>query len=59
VVINYIAQNYDDIFMVRATFSDLSKVQKLHQKSKFSKYSQLVICVRNPHIIKQVTQEYP
>lgn len=59
VVINYIAQIYEDVYMVRGTFTDISKVQRLHPKSNFSNYSQLVICVRNPDIIKHTIQEYP
>lgn len=59
VVINYIAQHYENIHMVRGTFTDIKKVQRLHPKSRFSNYSQLVICVRNTDIIKQTSQEYP
>lgn len=59
VVINYIAANYENIHMIRGTFTDISRVQKIHPKSRFSKYSQLVICVRNIDIIKNTEQVYP
>lgn len=58
-IINYICKVFDDVFMVRATFTDITHIQKLHKRSNYSEYSQLVICVRNHDIIKNTKQVLP